>query len=381
MITTPRYRIGNDMTILWAINNKDGSPFNMEGKEVHLFITHRYGREEVRCTISTLPDGTVNNVIRWDFAGDDQKVLGPYTLTAKIFTSEDMKLIKKDICEAFELVGVSCMECEDDDNAVINDGGELVLSSRLDIYRFGIPKITIGINGNWHIDGVDSGVSAIGGGPGLVTRLYQNSDFGKDFEEESVIDTFNAYAINELAKRITALENAEPDDPGDDPGDNPGGGSLPPEQVEAIEKLLKWFSFDDERGLIKANYGLYSLGSITAGGRGTSSGSVVTSLSALKDVQLSSPTGGQSLVYDASTGMWVNATISGGSTDVTYSSVVEALGYTPFDAADFTQAKIVDALGFFPMASGSFNQDNIRDVLGISFWALPFLRRQAALEK
>lgn len=124
-----------------------------------------------------------------------------------------------------------------------------------------------------------------------------------------------------------------------------GGGSLPPEQVEAIEKLLKWFSFDDERGLIKANYGLYSLGSITAGGRGTSSGSVVTSLSALKDVQLSSPTGGQSLVYDALIGMWVNATISGGSTDVTYSSVVEALGYTPFDASLFTKAKIKSTLG------------------------------------
>lgn len=356
MITTPRYRIGNDMTILWAINNKDGSPFNMEGKEVHLFITHRYGREEVRCTISTLPDGTVNNVIRWDFAGDDQKVLGPYTLTAKIFTSEDMKLIKKDICEAFELVGVSCMECEDDDNAVINDGGELVLSSRLDIYRFGIPKITIGINGNWHIDGVDSGVSAIGGGPGLVTRLYQNSDFGKDFEEESVIDTFNAYAINELAKRITALENAEPDDPGDDPGDNPGGGSLPPEQVDAIEKLLKWFSFDDERGLIKANYGLYSIGSITAGGRGaSSSGDVATFLYALKDVSLSDLTDGQSLVYDALSGMWVNRTISGGggSADVTYQSVVDALGYTPFDSDAFTKANIKNALGIKDWALAS----------------------------
>lgn len=206
MTTTPRYRIGNDMTVLWAINNRDGSPYDMSGKEVRLFMTHRYGREEVACSVVRLPDGSVNNVIRWDFSGDDQKVLGPYALTVRIYTAEDMKLIRKDICEAFELVAVSCMECEEGGDAVINDGGDLILSSKLDIYRFGIPKIYIGSNGNWFIDGVDTGRSALGGGPGLVSRIYGKSDFGGTFDEESVVDTFNAHAINDLAQRVAFME-------------------------------------------------------------------------------------------------------------------------------------------------------------------------------
>lgn len=206
MITTPRYRIGNDMTVLWAINNKDGSPYDMSGKEVRLFMTHRYGREEVACSVVRLPDGSVNNVIRWDFSGDDQKVLGPYALTVRIYNAEDMKLIRKDICEAFELVAVSCMECEEGGDAVINDGGDLILSSKLDIYRFGIPKIYIGSNGNWFIDGVDTGRSALGGGPGLVSRIYSKSDFGSTFDEDSVVDTFNAHAINDLAQRVAFME-------------------------------------------------------------------------------------------------------------------------------------------------------------------------------
>ena len=206
-MTTPRYRIGNDMTILWAINNKDGSPFDLSGKDVRLFITHRFGREEVRCSVVTLPDGTLNNVIRWDFSGDAQKVLGPYALTASIYTSNDLKLIKKDICEAFELVGVSCMECEEDGDAVINDGGDLILSSKLDIYRFGIPKIHIGPDGYWYIDNVNTGVSALGGDPGLVRNIYQIEHLEDEFAPDSKIDTFNAYTIASLAKRIKYLES------------------------------------------------------------------------------------------------------------------------------------------------------------------------------
>ena len=333
MITTPRYRIGNDMTILWAINNKDGSPFDLSGKEVHLFMTHRYGREEVKCSVVTLPDGTVNNVIRWDFSGDDQKVLGRYALTASIFTTDDMKLIRKDICEAFDLVGRSCMECEEDGEAVINDGGDLILSSKLDIYRFGIPKINIGTNGNWFIDGVDTGRSAIGGGPGLVTKLYKNEDFGKEFTENSVIDTFNAYAINELEKRITDLEsdayiqlhnmtdvllgselvtgqglvwdgtywtNQEVATKSD------GGIN---EEFEKVRQILNWFEFDKESQQIHAKYGLYTYGGLAAGGKGKV-GRIV--LNDHGDVEIRDPQKGESLVYDEETQKWINALIEGG---------------------------------------------------------------------
>ena len=340
MTTTPRYRIGNDMTILWAINNKDGSPFDLSGKDVRLFMTHRYGREEVECSVVTLPDGSVNNVIRWSFSGDDQKVLGVYALTASIYTSEDLKLVKKDICEAFELVGTSCLECEEGGDAIINDGGDLILSSKLDIYRFGIPKIHIGPDGYWYIDNVNTGVSALGGDPGMVRHIYQIEQLYDTFAQESKIDTFNAYAISSLANRIKHLESDDylqlknmtdvlmrgeltegqqlvwdgtrwtnrtittKSSSGDIPGDLE-------KRLIALEQLLKWFSFDSDSGQIKANYGLYTFGGLTAGGKGQL-GSML--LSDLSNVNITSPVNGQSLVYDSAVGKWVNKVVSGGGT-------------------------------------------------------------------
>lgn len=202
-----RFRIGNDLTVLWAINNRDGSPYDLSGKEVKLFVTHSRGRMKVNAILETLPDGEINNVIRWDFSGLDQMVLGTYMLTIEIYASEDKKLIKKDICEAFELVSQSDMEDEDSGEEVMEDG-ILYLSSKLDIYRFGIPKIKIGPNGNWFIDNADTKVSALGGGPGLVRDVYFYEDLESEseFDPESVIDTFNAYAIALIAQRVKKLE-------------------------------------------------------------------------------------------------------------------------------------------------------------------------------
>lgn len=203
-MNTPHYRIGNDLTVLWAIHNRDGSPYNFEGKEVHLYVTNDRGREEVRAELSRLEDGTYNNVLRWNFSGDKQKVLGLYKLTVEIFGSEDSRQITKDYCEAFSLVSRSDLEDEEGE-ANITDGGELILSSKLDVYRFGIPKISIGTNGNWYIDDVDTGKSAMGGGQGLVNVIYGEDDLGGEFDSASVIDTFNAYAINEIYKRVKDL--------------------------------------------------------------------------------------------------------------------------------------------------------------------------------
>lgn len=132
---TPRYRIGNDLTVFWAINNRDGSPFDLAGKGVRLFVTNERGREEVEVMLTKLDDQTINNVIRWDFKGEKQRVLGLHKLTVEISESDSHREITRDYCEAFTFVSRSDMETEEGD-ANITIGGDLILSSKLDIYRF-----------------------------------------------------------------------------------------------------------------------------------------------------------------------------------------------------------------------------------------------------
>ena len=142
-MNTPRYRIGNDLTVFWAIHNRDGSPYSLEGKEIHLFVTNERGREEVKFYLSKLQDGTVNNVVRWDFRGETQRVLGTYKLTIEIHNPGDYREITKDFCEAFTLVSRSNVEELDERDANISLGGDLILASKLDIYRFEAVDIDI----------------------------------------------------------------------------------------------------------------------------------------------------------------------------------------------------------------------------------------------
>lgn len=342
-MSIPRYRIGNDLTVLWAINNKDGSPYDLSQKEVRLFVTHPRDKIEVEATIQTLQGGVINNVIRWDFSGLEQRVLGKYMLTAEIYTSENKKLIRKDISEAFALVSRSEMENEEGGDEVM-DGGDLYLSSALDIYRFGIPKVRIGTDGFWYIDGVKTGVSALGGGPGLVKNIYTETDFSKTFDSKSVIDTFNAYAVASLEKRIKFLEGdfytqvrnltdvllrVDPQ-PGQalvwdgtywtakevaTKGESGGGLSDAELKIfKELQKLLTWFSLDEDNNMIKAHHGLYSFGPLVAGGK-IQEGfqpSEANHLHLLMDVNIDNPKGGESLVYDEDSLKWVNKLIEGG---------------------------------------------------------------------
>jgi len=154
-----RYRIGNDITIIWSVTNKDGSPFPLAGKDVHLYYTCERGRFEAAIQIQ-------NNVVSWDFVGRDQKVLGGYTLTLEILQSGGKRIIRRDICNAFVLVGKGCEESDNLGDADINEGGEITLVSELDIYRISpiIPYVVRDENGiaYWYVDGVNTGDRSTG---------------------------------------------------------------------------------------------------------------------------------------------------------------------------------------------------------------------------
>ena len=160
-----KFRIGHDLSVFWAINNNDGTPFILEGKDVRLYVTSPRGRKRVDITVQ-------GNVIGWDFLGRDQRYLGEYNLTVEVYAEGGKRAIKKDIIDAFSLVGNSCLECTDEDDANVSEGGELTLASALDIYRIMPVVPQIGDNGNWFVDGVDTGKPARGEAGSAVELAY-----------------------------------------------------------------------------------------------------------------------------------------------------------------------------------------------------------------
>ena len=155
-----RYRIGNDMTILWTVNGRDGSALPLKDKEAHLYYTCERGRFEAEFEIQ----GT--NVVAWNFLGKNQRALGDYTLSLEILQSDGKRTIKMDKCNAFSLVGRNCEEVYNDGDADINEGGELAIVSNLDIYRISpiIPYVVKDKNGigYWYVDGVKTGDRSTG---------------------------------------------------------------------------------------------------------------------------------------------------------------------------------------------------------------------------
>ena len=78
-----------------------------------------------------------------------------------------------------------------------------------------------------------------------------------------------------------------------------------------INKSNDLFEFDEEAKMIKAKYGLYSLGAITAKGKSSSTGSGTggsgsSTLAGLTDVMVTNPTDGQVLMYSVGSGKWIN---------------------------------------------------------------------------
>lgn len=144
------------MTVFWSISDRNEAALPLVDKEVHLYYTCERGRYEADIEISG------GNVVVWHFLGKDQRALGTYDLTIEVFQSNGKRTIRKDLCEAFALVVKGCCENTEEGEADINEGGEITLASSLDIYRISPIIPQIGENGNWFVDGVDTGRPAKG---------------------------------------------------------------------------------------------------------------------------------------------------------------------------------------------------------------------------
>ena len=153
-----QFRIGNDLSIFWAILDDDGQPYPLSDKKVRLFVTHPRGRMEVTDDMS-IENG---HVVVWNFQASKQRYLGTYKLTVEIYSSPTTRVLRRDIEEAFSLVSASLYEDVESGKPDINDTGMLRLSSVLEVIRISPIIPQIGENGNWFVDGIDTGKPAKG---------------------------------------------------------------------------------------------------------------------------------------------------------------------------------------------------------------------------
>lgn len=169
-----RYRIGNDITVVWTINDRDGAALPLKDKEVHLYYTCERGRFEADFEIQG------SNVIVWDFVGRLQRALGDYSLTVEILQSDGKRSIRKDICGAFTLVGKGCEESSSKGDAIINKDGEITLVTDLDIYRISPIIPYVGEDGYWWVDGVKTPWYSRGPKGEVVDAAYLDFEIDDD---------------------------------------------------------------------------------------------------------------------------------------------------------------------------------------------------------
>ena len=192
-----RIRIGNDITLLWKVLLKGGEPYNLEGKNLFLCYTTLSGVTEVK-------DFSVNeNTLTWTFLGKDQKVTGAYTLTL-VENKGEKGMLTVDVCEPFRLVDRSCMA--DDGNTCGNVSVESVeVESSIDMTKIKPVIPEIGENGNWWIEGKDTGKPA---------RGEKGEDFTfEDFTPEQIADLKKpavdaAETANTAAKRAKDISDS-----------------------------------------------------------------------------------------------------------------------------------------------------------------------------
>lgn len=110
---------------------------------------------------------------------------------------------------------------------------------------------------------------------------------------------------------------------------------------------------------IKAMFGFWTEQYLSALGRGSGGTGGSTALSDLVDVALSNPTNGQALVYNSTSGKWMNQTIGGGGVDMAavWSALNDATS-EQINASHLTNAlsgyaTSSDLTGYLPLTAGS----------------------------
>ena len=197
-----KFRIGNDLTVFWAILDDDSQPYDLSGRTVKIFLTHPRGRMEITEDVNIQ-----GNVISWLFRGRQQRYLGVYKLTVEIFSSPSTRVLRRDIDQAFSLVSATLYVEESNGRPQINETGKLTLSTVLEVYQIMPIVPQVGPNGNWWVDGVDTGKPSTG--MSAYELAKENGYTGT--EEEYAAECAAVPILNEESRVATAAASEAAD--------------------------------------------------------------------------------------------------------------------------------------------------------------------------
>lgn len=141
-----KLRIGNDISVAWNVRIA-GAGYFLEGKDLKLYIT---SPSRVRTEVTDF--SVSGSLVCFIFHGEDQHEPGIYTLTL-IENKGVSGMLTFDCCDALQLVEWSCLAGD-------NIPDELTLESDAVVSLVHPIVPTIGENGHWFVDGVDTGKPA-----------------------------------------------------------------------------------------------------------------------------------------------------------------------------------------------------------------------------
>lgn len=144
-----KIRIGNTIDIRWEVfigDGDDATPYDLTGKNLTVYLSNAFERVNID------KFSTNENVLNFTWEGKDQRYAGVYQMIL-IENNGEPEMKTLDERDAFELVRCSCLEDEEESDNRDN----IELSSRLNLLRI-FPIIPeVGDNGNWIVNGKDTG--------------------------------------------------------------------------------------------------------------------------------------------------------------------------------------------------------------------------------
>lgn len=157
-------RAGNPLQIYWdfTLRMQDGSAkdFSLEGKSLNLTLITPRGKKSIE-------DYHVSgNVIDWLFSADYQTTYGDHSLMLEVLAPSGKVISTSTQYNFVRIIDESCLDDETEeglDNVLLDEGDSVVLLSTV-LHALRIMPVypEVGPNGNWWVDGVDTGKPSAG---------------------------------------------------------------------------------------------------------------------------------------------------------------------------------------------------------------------------